>query len=175
MQYGTVDFYGSMEMSDSPAFAVAFNHVGIGVADVDAAIAWYCGVLGMRLISGPVEVSNDRQAENVLGSRFRRMHQAHLSSINGIGIELFQSIEPPHERREDAVEFWKSGVFHICVTHPNVEELADRIVASGGSRLSAIWNERGGDPSYRMCYCRDPFGTVIEIYSHSYELLQGHR
>ncbi|MER8808195.1 VOC family protein [Mesorhizobium australicum] len=162
-------------MNDRPAFAVAFNHVGIGVADIDAAIAWYCDILGMRLISGPVEVSNDRQAQNVLGSRFGKMRQAHLSSINGIGIEFFQSIEPPFERRDDAVEFWKSGVFHICVTHPDVEELADRIVASGGALLSAVWDERGGDPNYKMCYCRDPFGTVIEIYSHSYELLQGHR
>jgi hypothetical protein len=25
----------------------------------------------------------------------------------------------------------------------------------------------------RMCYCEDPFGNVIEIYSHSYEQMYG--
>ena len=26
------------------------------------------------------------------------------------------------------------------------------------------------DKPYRMVYCEDPFGNIIEIYSHSYEL-----
>lgn len=162
-------------MQRNVPFAVSFNHVGVGVSDIDAAIDWYCEILGMRLIAGPIVVENDEQASDVLGPRFGKMRQAHLSTANGIGIELFQTIEPPHERREDSVEFWRSGFFHICVTHPDVTGLAKKVEASGGQRISKIWNERNGDPAYSMCYCRDPFGNVIEIYSHSYELLQGHR
>lgn len=26
-------------------------------------------------------------------------------------------------------------------------------------------------PSYRMIYMEDPFGSIVEIYSHSYELI----
>ena len=27
-----------------------------------------------------------------------------------------------------------------------------------------------GEKPYRMVYCEDPFGNILEIYSHSYEL-----
>ena len=166
-------------MDSDSALPLAINHIGVGVSDVDAAIRWYRGVLGFRLISGPVDVRADggdgAQAANVLGPRFRHMRQAHMTSANGVGFELFQLVDPPHERRPDVVEYWKSGPFHFCVSHPDVEGLVARIVEAGGTQLSSIWNERGGDPDYRMCYCRDPFGCVIEVYSHSYELLQGHR
>lgn len=158
------------------AAPLAINHIGVGVADLDAAIEWYGLVMGFRLISGPVEVrSNNAQAVNVLGPDFKHMRQAHLVSANGVGLELFQLIDPPHERRPDVVEYWKSGPFHFCVTDPDVPAMVARIVAAGGTQLSEIWNERDGDPECRMCYCRDPFGCVIEVYSHSYELLQGHR
>ena len=158
---------------------IAVNHIGVGVADVYAAIAWYGNVMGFRLISGPVEVRAEGpggpQAQDVLGSGFRHMLLAHLTSANGIGLELFQLIDPPHERRPDMVEYWKSNMFHICVTDPDIEGLVSRIVASGGEQISKIWNERDQSGEYRMCYCRDPFGSVIEIYTHSYELIKGHR
>lgn len=163
----------------APARPVAMNHIGVGVSDVDAAIAWYRNVFGFTLISGPVEVRaggpGGDQAADVLGRDFRLMRMAHMTSANGIGLELFQLIDPPHERRADVVEYWKSNLFHFCVTDPDVEGLVLRIVEAGGAQISKVWNERGSAGEYRMCYCRDPFGTVVEIYSHSYELLQGHR
>lgn len=165
--------------SDHNALPVAFNHIGIGVSDIEAAVEWYRSILGFRLVSGPFEVRSDgphgTQAVDVLGLDFRHMRQAHMTSANGIGLELFELIDPPHEHRPDVVEYWKSGPFHFCVTHPDVAGLVARIVEAGGRQLSKVWNERGGGGEYLMCYCRDPFGCVVEIYSHSYEMLQGHR
>jgi len=37
---------------------------------------------------------------DVLGQNFNAMLQAHMVSVNGIGIELFQLLDPPHEKRE---------------------------------------------------------------------------
>jgi hypothetical protein len=34
---------------------------------------------------------------------------AHMVSVNGVGLELFQLLDPPHERREPSLEDWKSG------------------------------------------------------------------
>lgn len=168
-----------MSSQGKSAPMLAFNHIGIGVADIEKAIAWYSEVLGFRLISGPVDIRDDGpagpQAHNVLGPGFRHMLQAHLTTANGVGVELFQLIDPPHERRPDEVEYWRSGIFHFCVTCEDVAELVARIRQAGGEQLSEIWPERGGEKGYFMCYCRDPFGCVIEVYSHSYELVQGHR
>jgi catechol 2,3-dioxygenase-like lactoylglutathione lyase family enzyme len=68
-------------------------------------------------------------------------------------------------------EYWKTGVFHFCVQDPNVEELAERIVAEGGKkRMDKPRYYFPGEKPYRMIYMEDPFGNIIEIYSHSYEL-----
>jgi hypothetical protein len=31
-----------------------------------------------------------------------------MVSVNGIGIELFQLLDPQHERRDPPLEYWKS-------------------------------------------------------------------
>jgi hypothetical protein len=72
----------------------------------------------------------------VPGQNFNAMLQAHMVSVNGIGIALFQLPDSPHEKREPSLEYWKSGFFHICVTDPNIELLAERIASSGGRQRS---------------------------------------
>jgi hypothetical protein len=39
---------------------------------------------------------------------------------------------------------------------------------SGGKQWSKIWDI---DPSkgYKIAFCEDPFGNVIEVYAHGYE------
>src|SRR5262249_14335629 len=122
----------------------AVNHVGVGVADIEKAIRWYQDVLGFTLLKGPMEVRADQgyrgeEVRNVLGQDFQAMLQAHMATANGLGIELFQLLEPLHERRERSLEYWKNGFFHICVTDPNIEQLADRIASSGGRQRSKVW------------------------------------
>jgi catechol 2,3-dioxygenase-like lactoylglutathione lyase family enzyme len=155
------------------------NHIGIGVSDINAAIRWYEEVLGYRVFSGPFDLTleNDQcgQLKDVLGPKFRKLKIAHLSSGTGCGIELFESIEPPHERRTEDIEFHKSGTFHICVTDPDIEGLIGKIVASGGRQLSKIWDDRPPLGRFRMAYCQDPWGTLIEVHTHSYEVVQGWR
>ena len=154
------------------------HHIGIGVSDIDAAIKWYEEVMGYRVFTGPIVLSleNDSrgQLRNVLGPGFRKLKIAHLSTGGGCGLELFQSIDPPHERRTENAEFWKSGTFHFCVTDPDIEGLVAKIKASGGKQLSEIWDDRPPH-NYRMVYCQDPFGTLIEVHTHSYEIVQGWR
>jgi catechol 2,3-dioxygenase-like lactoylglutathione lyase family enzyme len=155
------------------------HHIGIGVSDIDAAIRWYEEVLGFRVFTGPVELTLETDATgqlaDVLGPKFRKLKIAHLSTSGSVGLELFQSVDPPHERRHDDVEFFKSGTFHFCVVDPDIEGLAKKIVATGGRQLSRIWDDRPPLGMYRMVYCQDPFGTLIEIHTHSYEIVQGWR
>src|SRR6266436_2228064 len=84
--------------------ALTFGHIGVGVANIDAAVDWYSTVFGFKVLRPPFETaaaggSSGEQAHDVLGADFRRMRQAFLVSGDGIGIELFQLVDPPHERR----------------------------------------------------------------------------
>ena len=162
--------------SNTPAYPRAVNHVGVGVADIGRAIRWYEEVLGFTLLTGPLEIraaDPDSNIHDVLGQDCNALLQAHMVSVNGIGIELFQLLDPPHERRNQPLEYWKSGFFHICVTDPDIEGLAGRIASSGGRQRSKIWQTDPSTNEYRLCYCEDPFGNIIEIYTHNYETLYG--
>jgi catechol 2,3-dioxygenase-like lactoylglutathione lyase family enzyme len=158
----------------------AIAHIGITVSDLDRAVAWYRDVLGFELIGPPVDVSADDGhggaiAADVFGPGLRRMRLAHLAGANGVALELFEFVDPPGEPRRDNFEYWKTGPFHICVLAPDIEQLAERIAATGGRiRTSRIWEMFPGEP-HRTCYCEDPFGTVIELYSHSHERTYANR
>lgn len=49
--------------------------------------------------------------------------------------------------------------------------LAAKIVAAGGKQRMPVREYFPGEKPYRMVYMEDPFGNILEIYSHSYELI----
>jgi catechol 2,3-dioxygenase-like lactoylglutathione lyase family enzyme len=151
------------------------NHVAVSVLDLDKAIRWYTKVLGFNLVKEPMEgISDDthigRLFQDVFGQGFRKLRLAHLSFGNQVGFEIFEFIEPKEEQRQNNFEYWKTGFFHICITDPNIEEITKRIVESGGKQRSKIWELTPGKP-YKVVSCEDPFGNVIDIYSHGYEYI----
>jgi len=151
----------------------SFNHIGIGVGDINAAIGFYSDAFGCRVLRDAFEVTGEglegEEARDVLGSRpFKRMIMAHLAAPDGVGIELFQLIDPPHERRNPELEYWKSATFHFCMTAPNIDQTLKRIIALRGRQISRSWPRDSADPTKRMVYCTDPWGTVIELYTHPF-------
>ncbi len=162
-----------------PGSGPGLAHVGITVDDLDEAIEWYCGVLGLELLSGPLEVSSsdDRIGDQVLDVfgcevRFR---QAHLLLADGVALELFEFVDPPAERPSERFPFWRVGVSHICLYRRDIDEVITRIAASKGRvRNSKIWDVIPDEP-YKMCFCEDPSGNVVEIYSHSHGEVFGGR
>jgi catechol 2,3-dioxygenase-like lactoylglutathione lyase family enzyme len=107
--------------------------------------------------------------KDIHGPNLKKMQIVWLSSGNQVGFEIFGFIDPKAERRtNDNLEYWKSGFFHICITAPNIEELCKKISESGGKQRSKIWNV-APNKGYKIAFCEDPFGNVIEIYTHGYE------
>ena len=150
-----------------------FNHVGIGVGDIDHAMAFYRDAFGCQVLGDVFDVTSEgpdgEEAMDMLGSRpFRLMKMANLATIDGIGFELFQLIDPPHEPRDPPLEYWKSGTFHFCMTAPDFDATLQRILELGGQQISQSRQRDPQDASKRMVYCTDPWGTVIELYTHSF-------
>jgi len=146
------------------------THVGIGVPEVEPALRWYGEVLGLEPLGPTTEVREHEGhagvvAADVLGPGFESFRQAHLVGANGVGLELFEFEEPQAQRR---------GIFHLCVVAPDVAVTADRIAAQGGRRTSQIWPIFEDEP-YLTCYCEDPFGNVVELYSHAHERVYSNR
>ena len=164
-----------MDKSPIIVYPRTINHIAVSVTDLNRAVKWYKEVFGFTVVNGPVEFEADDSslgiaARDIHGPNFRKMRMVWLSSGNQVGFEMFEYIDPKAERRIDNFEYWKSGFFHICVTDPNIEELCKRISDSGGRQRSKIWDV-DPDKGYKIAFCEDPFGNVIEIYTHSYEQL----
>lgn len=152
----------------------SFSHIGISVPDVEAAVKFYQDVLGWYIIMPPTTVEEDTSAigqmcTDVFGPGWKRFKIAHMSTGDRIGVELFQFDN--HQTPENNFEYWKTGIFHFCIQDPNLEALVEKIVAAGGKkRMSEPRYYYPGEKPYRMIYMEDPFGNILEIYSHSYEL-----
>jgi catechol 2,3-dioxygenase-like lactoylglutathione lyase family enzyme len=149
------------------------NHVAVSVPDLDLAVKWYKEVFGFTVVREPIEFVPDdtligMAVKDIHGPSLKKVRMVWLSSANQVGFEIFEYIEPKAERRTNNFEYWKSGFIHICITDPDIEGLCKKIFETGGKQRSKVW-EIVPDKGYKIAFCEDPFGNIIEIYSHSYE------
>ncbi len=151
-----------------------FSHVGLSVKKIEDFVKWYKEVLGFYVLMEPTLVKNEtetaigRMCQAVFGDNYEDFKIAHMSTVDGIGIEVFEFPETP----EDDFKFnpYQKGVFHIAIQDPNIDELAKKIVDNGGKQRMPIMEYYPGEKPYKMVYMEDPWGNIIELYTHSYEL-----
>lgn len=159
--------------------SVSINHIAISVPDLEKAINWYQEVMGFTIVRGPAKLTFDdiqvgKALKNIFGSQFKSLRIVWMSSANNVGIELFQFIQPEQLPRKKQLEYWEGGVIHIAITERNIEDLLSKVTKSGGKQISDIW-ELDPIKHHKLAFCSDPFGNVIEIYSHSYEQFHANR
>jgi catechol 2,3-dioxygenase-like lactoylglutathione lyase family enzyme len=164
-------------------YPCAFTHIGLSVPSVDDAVEWYVNVLGFTLLAGPDSVSRDdghaaQAAAAVFGPWFQTVRIAYLAAANGVALELFEFPDEHVTRTATSSgvqsPYSRPGFTHICVVDPDIRSRVDRIIENGGRARTEIWRELEDAP-YRFCHCEDPFGNIIEIYSHSDEQVFANR
>jgi lactoylglutathione lyase family protein len=154
---------------------VSFSHIGITVPDLDRAVEFYTKALGLYLIMTPTTVNHDESAigqmcDDVFGQGWGSFRIAHKSTADGVGVELFEFPQTA-QTQPDPFEYWRPRLFHFCVQDPDLENRIKLVEQYGGrQRMKQVRHYYPGEKPYRMVYCEDPFGNIIELYSHSYEL-----
>jgi catechol 2,3-dioxygenase-like lactoylglutathione lyase family enzyme len=157
---------------------LGITHVGLTVPDLDRAIAWYREVLGWELTMGPTELEagetfTGRQVREVFRREEVRFRLAHLDPGGDAVVELFEFGEPAGGGPAQ-FEFWRTGVFHVCLVADDIHALAASIAREGGQQQMDVQPIVEGEP-HLMCYCADPFGNVLELYSHRHRDVFGGR
>jgi catechol-2,3-dioxygenase len=150
----------------------AINHIGLSVPDLERAVDWYQTVLGFKVLMGPYEVTltdsyASRMLKNFFGPELKKLRMVHMSMGNDIGLEMFEFIEPQSKPPKKRFNYTTPGFYHICVTDTNIESLVNKILEHGGTQISQIWEIFKGS-GLKAVYCQDPFGNVIEVFSHPY-------
>ena len=89
----------------------AFNHVAISVTDIESAVRWYRDIIQMSTLVEPTEITTYEKEQQkydshlatlvraIFGPKLGKFKFCHMSSANGVGIELFQFIEPVSQLR----------------------------------------------------------------------------
>ena len=168
-------------MSETPKCNHAVNHLGVNVPDLDAAAAWYTSVPGFQIIRPAFEIvagesESGQRFAHINGPKFARCRVAYLAAGNGIGFEMFEFSEPRTERFGDDWEFWRPGIWYLCITAPDVAALAEAIAVSGGRHRSAALEAPPGS-GLKLTYrqdpwgnpSQDPWGNPIELMNASYD------
>ena len=99
---------------------------------------------------------------DVFGEGWGEFKIAHLSTSDGVGIELFSF--PIGVKKAPEFSPFNTGLFHFCVQDPEIENLVAEIVAAGGKQRMPIREYYPNEKPFKMCYVEDPFGIVFEIY-----------
>ena len=152
------------------------NHIALHVPDIEKAIEFYTGILGFRSLKS--DNLRYRRAENPDAPIFRiydddelnEVVNAFLSTRDGVGLELFQFIDPPMSERA-SFNYRRGGVFHFAITHANPEALAQRVVVEGGKRIGEAVTLSPGTTNIDAkvaLYFQDPWGNTVEVINSSF-------
>ncbi len=156
------------------SYPKSFSHIGITVPDLQKAVNFYTSIMGWYVIMEPATITKEKETAigqmciDVFGEDWEQFEIAHLSTSDGIGVELF--CFPNGDKSKPEFLPFNTGLFHFCVQDPDIENLTKKIVDAGGKQRMPIREYYPEEKPFKMVYVEDPFGIVFEIYTHSYEL-----
>jgi len=142
------------------------DHVNLVVADIQAMIAFYRDVLGMRLtkqatIRGP-------WIDAVTGLKQVEADVAFLEPPAGPGIELISYRAPQAVRPDGLGRPNVPGLRHIALRVHDLDALAAKLAAARIAVLSPPQQVPDVQVDYadqrkRLFYCQDPEGNLLEL------------
>jgi catechol 2,3-dioxygenase-like lactoylglutathione lyase family enzyme len=142
---------------------MTFDHINLVVRDMEAACAFYGGVLGLhqtfeRILEG-------EWISTVAGVPNAVARCIFLEDERGcVRLELLQYLQPRAEFAEETRPH-APGFRHIAFTVDDIEAWCARLQQAGAEFVSApvkVPFDVGGRTK-RLCYFRDPEGNLLEL------------
>jgi catechol 2,3-dioxygenase-like lactoylglutathione lyase family enzyme len=139
------------------------DHVGVTVSDLDRALAFYCGVLGLRHLG--TSTLDDPDLAALLGLDGARVTIADLDSGDGRVVELIQY----HAPASAAIAYASSSPasMHIALGVDDLDAARRRLDEAGATVISTqplTITDPGGRWDGAIClYIRDPDGAILEL------------
>ena len=134
------------------------NHVGISVADLERAIAFYRDMLGMELLT-PVFPFGGPDFSGVMGLENA---QGRMGVVRGgsVQLELFEFSHPDPAPQDPDQSVGDRGISHFGIEVDDIDEIYARLTAAGVRFHSPVTTFGSG---IKAAYGRDPDGNVFEL------------
>lgn len=128
--------------------SIRFEHIGVTVSDMDRAVGFYCGLLGLKL-------ALRKSTANGIGE------MAFLDAGGG-QLELVMpgvDTSTPAARPDPAI----AGLRHITFAVPNLEETIERLEEAGISVIEQPRRAYASEMLEKVAFVLDPDGIVVEL------------
>ena len=139
----------------------AVQHVGITVADMDRAVAFWSALLGgsprdRRVMGGP-------QLGTMVGYPEIRMDSCWFDLPGGLDLELLRYLDRDERPYDPGTAH--PGNVHVCLRVDDMDSAHAHAVACGATPVSErpIDVMAGPRAGARLAYLRDPDGVTIEL------------
>lgn len=136
------------------------HHVALATADMDRILHFYCGLLGLPLLSdGQIEPGQSPEFETVVGLADTRVRVAQLG-IGNLRMELFEYAEPkpaPGDKKRAC----DVGIRHVAFDVTGIDDEYARLAQAGVEFISEP--QSIGNHGVRSAYLRDPDGNIVEF------------
>jgi catechol 2,3-dioxygenase-like lactoylglutathione lyase family enzyme len=135
-----------------------FDHVGITVADLDTATAFFIG-LGLD-VDGRAFVEGEF-VETVTGIAGSRSHIVMLRPPEGgTGLELSSFVRPEHEPGSPTAMANELGLRNVAFEVDDLQATVDRLAVDGYGLVGGIGQHEN---IWRMAYVRGPEGIIVSL------------
>ncbi len=135
-----------------------FDHVGITVADLDSATAFFVG-LGLE-VEGTGSVEGEF-VETVCGIPGAHCQIVMLQSPGGGRLELSSFVTPDHAPGSPNALANELGLRNVSFEVGDLQAAVDAVAADGYGLVGGIGEYEG---SVRMAYVRGPEGIVVSLF-----------
>ena len=136
----------------------SFDHVGITVADLDTAAAFFAG-LGLE-VEGRMFVEGEF-LDTVCGIPGSRTEIVMLRPPGGgTGIELSSFVRPDRVPGSPAAMANELGLRNVCLEVTDLPAILERLAAEGYGLVGGIGEHEN---VWRMAYVRGPEGIVVSL------------
>jgi len=140
------------------SYVTSFDHVGITVADLDAATAFFVA-LGLE-VEGSMEMEGEF-VDDVIGIANSRSKIVYMRAPDGgAGIELSSFITPDHVTGSANPMSNEVGVRNVCFEVNDIQGAVDELAAMGYGLVGVIGHMEN---AWKMTYVRGPEGIIVAL------------
>jgi catechol 2,3-dioxygenase-like lactoylglutathione lyase family enzyme len=139
-------------------FAPRFDHVGITVADLERATAFFVA-LGLE-VEGRMHMEGEF-VDTVIGIPDSRSEMVMLRPPGGgPGVELSSFVQPAHEPGSPAAMSTELGLRNVSFEVRDLQGALDRLAADGYGLVGGVGQYEN---HWRMAYVRGPDGIIVSL------------